>query len=198
MGSRIRFVALGDEIDFRLQTAQAYRLEKHRFHLQEAMQPLLNRQLRRLARAIVNGTAPTPACVEEGNKDRKLIFRPEKVLVEPFLLQQRTARKLATVSQSAALLVNWSTGLPLLVPLMEAESALKLLLEHYEPKTPVSIRDALLVLYERCDVGDAKRWLWELKEAGKLTLTLPRQEHLAGGVVRLPDGRGKLYYYLHL
>lgn len=198
MGSRIRFVELGVELDFRLKTSQVYLLDKHRFHSKEAIQPLLNRQLRRLARAIVSGKAPTLPVVVEGNKDRKFTFRPETLLVEPLIQQQRIARRLATDAESAAYLVAWSAALPLQMPLLDAAAVHRFLLDHYGRGSTVPIRESLLKLYDYCDVGDAKLALWELKEAGKLTLGLPRQEHLAGGVIRLPDGHGKVYYYLHL
>lgn len=196
--SRNRLIAFGEKISIRLQPAQSYRLKKHEMRVGEPIGNIINRQLKRLHQAISEGTQPAEPTPALGSKSVVYRFRPELDLVEPFIGQMRSQRGWENDRVAVECLLPWSCELPIVVPLLSAEEMYQNLFNHFDHSELIPIRSALLAVCDRCSLEQAKAWLWELSEAGEVVLRLPRDKHLAGEVVRLPDGRGKLYFYLEL
>lgn len=196
--TRDRLVAFGEKISIRLQPAQSYRLKKHEMRVGEPIGNIINRQLRRLHQAISEGTEPTEPTAAPGAKSIVYRFRPELERVEPFIGQMRSRRGWENDRVAVECLLPWSCELPIVVPLLSAEEMYQNLSNHFECSELIPIRSALLAVCDRCSLEQAKAWLWEMSEVGKVVLRLPRDKHLAGEVVRLPDGRGKLYFYVDL
>jgi hypothetical protein len=197
--SRSRLLPIGKPISFRLTAAQTYQLRKHELIQDEPVNQLINRQLRRLEDAIAAQTAPPEPLPSEEAKPGNYLFRPELEKVEPFVQAMRKARELESDREAMSLLVPWSNDLEIITPILSAEEAYHYWVKRFGLGTEsIPIRSALLAIRDRCSLEQAKKWLWELKGERKVRLRIPDEVKFSETLMRLPDSRGKVYFYMDL
>lgn len=196
--TRDRLSTFGKRISFRLQPAQTERLRLHELAENEPNRNIINRQLKRLRQAILEGATPIEPASASGTKDDEYQLLPERDVVEPFIQRMRKARGWKNDRVAVEQLVPWSCELPIVTPFENAEEMYQTLLKSFGHAESIPVRSALLAACDRCSLEQARTWLWELKESGVVKLRIPSIHPIAGSVVRLPDGRGKTYFYLDL
>lgn len=175
-----------EKYSWRTTAAQWDSLCKHRFEGEE-FQPLMNRLLRRLARCTEEGAAPVGY--------RFIPNHEPKEGVKSFYADLRVAQLIADYDQGATqktidYLVGWAVLLPPVGAMENADEAMGLLRQFRAQR--VKVEDVKDLLTEYCTDANARIWLCELAERGKLRLVQ------AKGGIRLGEGRQKSYYYLEV
>lgn len=188
----------GEKVSFRLQPAQDDRLKSHALEVGESIPSIVNRQLRRLELAISLGVAPLEPQPAAGKSvQHRLPLEVEQV--EPFVQRFKVERGIEKDFKAVEHLVNWSCALPLVTPIVNAEEAYQLwVIQFGAGAKDVPIRSALLCVRDRCSLQQAKTWLWELKERDRVGLRIPVDKRFVESSIRIPDGRGKMYFCLDL
>lgn len=198
--ARNHYCELGKAIDIRLSVDQDFWLKKHRFGETEAISQVINRQLRRLALAVQTGSAPELPEVSYDTKPKHYQIKLEVEAVEPFVDRIMQEQGLASRKYALEFLIPWASKLPITQPLLTAEAALHFLKDAYgQEAEDLVLKDVMGRLVNTCSVQDAKSFLWELHQSGKVRLTSSRIDRAETGVIWLPDYQsGASYARLNL
>lgn len=192
---------LGDKLDLRLRPAQSKLLLAHRFEPEEPAAYVINRQLRRLAIAHQEGTAPPPVTGVSylGTKSDRYSFSSEKWVVEPFIRQIQAERQLSKTQDILEFLVLWSCEFPKAKTLRTRfELYHYLVRRHGRGATGIELRSTLTELIDYCAVSKARQWLWELHQDFKIVLRMPQAGLTSRLIVHLPNSQGRMYYCFDL
>ena len=189
---------LGTGLSFRLQSSQADALRRHRLADDEPIAQVVNRQLRRLSKAIEDKNAPSKlGCVGRGGSES---FRVRLEQHTPGELVERFRRGMKIDKPQDALrhLLIWANDLPHQKPFSSDQDLCEALQSKWTSGDTILIHDVIRSAYDRCTISQAKAWLWSLAEDGYVRLRVPAKSLTDGTVVRLPDGRGKLYAFVEM
>ena len=189
---------LGTGLSFRLQPSQADALRRHRLADDEPIAQVVNRQLRRLSKAIEDKNAPSKLRgVGRGGSE------PFRVMIEqstPGGLVEGFRREMKIDKPQDALrhLLIWANDLPHQKSFSSDQDLCEALQSKWTSGDTILIHDVIRFAYDRCTISQVKSWLWSLAEDGYVKLRVPAKSLTDGTVVRLPDGRGKLYAFVEM